>query len=185
MCSVFFTAVFFFSSRRRHTRCALVTGVQTCALPICSTRPAFWTRPPSSMRWRVRSRRATTHPLVSVRRAAASSLFLACASLPCAFTVAASASASLATASLKEGRAPRAPRLLFVRVGRFHSGEQRTGERVQIERIGPGGRDQLAELLDLAGLQSLGLVVQRPQFRVIVAHLSHLLSLAPMNGAAA
>src|SRR3546814_5352749 len=25
----------FFSSRRRHTRCALVTGVQTCALPIC------------------------------------------------------------------------------------------------------------------------------------------------------
>src|SRR3546814_3062894 len=25
---------FIFSSRRRHTRCALVTGVQTCALPI-------------------------------------------------------------------------------------------------------------------------------------------------------
>src|SRR3546814_1887513 len=32
---VFFCVyVFFFSSRRRHTRCALVTGVQTCALPI-------------------------------------------------------------------------------------------------------------------------------------------------------
>src|SRR3546814_4400279 len=29
---------FFFSSRRRHTRCALVTGVQTCALPIWSRR---------------------------------------------------------------------------------------------------------------------------------------------------
>src|SRR3546814_9560081 len=28
---------FFFSSRRRHTRCSLVTGVQTCALPICMT----------------------------------------------------------------------------------------------------------------------------------------------------
>src|SRR3546814_2364516 len=28
---------FFFSSRRRHTRCALVTGVQTCALPILWT----------------------------------------------------------------------------------------------------------------------------------------------------
>src|SRR3546814_9663477 len=27
---------FFFSSRRRHTRCELVTGVQTCALPIWS-----------------------------------------------------------------------------------------------------------------------------------------------------
>src|SRR3546814_5630267 len=29
-----FIVFFFFSSRRRHTRCALVTGVQTCALPI-------------------------------------------------------------------------------------------------------------------------------------------------------
>src|SRR3546814_3578742 len=33
--------LFFFSSRRRHTRCALVTGVQTCALPIWST--CLWT----------------------------------------------------------------------------------------------------------------------------------------------
>src|SRR3546814_8961425 len=33
--AVFLFVVFFFSSRRRHTRCALVTGVQTCALPIC------------------------------------------------------------------------------------------------------------------------------------------------------
>src|SRR3546814_17477207 len=32
VCSV--VVAFFFSSRRRHTRCALVTGVQTCALPI-------------------------------------------------------------------------------------------------------------------------------------------------------
>src|SRR3546814_9561703 len=31
---VFCVFYFFFSSRRRHTRCALVTGVQTCALPI-------------------------------------------------------------------------------------------------------------------------------------------------------
>src|SRR3546814_6820890 len=31
---------FFFSSRRRHTRCALVTGVQTCALPISRHRRA-------------------------------------------------------------------------------------------------------------------------------------------------
>src|SRR3546814_6587847 len=34
MCSVELHC-FFFTSRRRHTRCALVTGVQTCALPIC------------------------------------------------------------------------------------------------------------------------------------------------------
>src|SRR3546814_4990129 len=31
--------VFVFSGRRRHTRCALVTGVQTCALPILSKAP--------------------------------------------------------------------------------------------------------------------------------------------------
>src|SRR3546814_13825186 len=31
---MFMLSLFFFSSRRRHTRCALVTGVQTCALPI-------------------------------------------------------------------------------------------------------------------------------------------------------
>src|SRR3546814_1848383 len=64
--------VFFFSSRRRHTRCALVTGVQTCALPICPCcrpspgegakprRTASWIYPgihecreywPSCMRW--------------------------------------------------------------------------------------------------------------------------------------
>src|SRR3546814_1336851 len=31
---IYLISGFFFSSRRRHTRCALVTGVQTCALPI-------------------------------------------------------------------------------------------------------------------------------------------------------
>src|SRR3546814_5675375 len=34
VCLVSLMFLFFFSSRRRHTRCALVTGVQTCALPI-------------------------------------------------------------------------------------------------------------------------------------------------------
>src|SRR3546814_6958156 len=39
LCHIF---LFFFSSRRRHTRCALVTGVQTCALPIfCSSSPRY------------------------------------------------------------------------------------------------------------------------------------------------
>src|SRR3546814_17491580 len=32
--------MFFFLSRRRQTRCALVTGVQTCALPILYQRPS-------------------------------------------------------------------------------------------------------------------------------------------------
>src|SRR3546814_10653678 len=43
MCLLFFC--FFFSSRRRHTRCALVTGVQTCALPISATSGRM--KPPS------------------------------------------------------------------------------------------------------------------------------------------
>src|SRR3546814_20655529 len=38
---IVFSSCFFFSSRRRHTRCALVTGVQTCALPIWR-RPNGW-----------------------------------------------------------------------------------------------------------------------------------------------
>src|SRR3546814_14629647 len=37
---------FFFSSRRRHTRCALVTGVQTCALPILTSSALFHYRSP-------------------------------------------------------------------------------------------------------------------------------------------
>src|SRR3546814_8522404 len=39
----YFISVCFFSSRRRHTRCALVTGVQTCVLPICD--PCMGDRP--------------------------------------------------------------------------------------------------------------------------------------------
>src|SRR3546814_1317136 len=38
MLCIYVFVCFFFSIRRRHTRCALVTGVQTCALPIC---PSF------------------------------------------------------------------------------------------------------------------------------------------------
>src|SRR3546814_14158085 len=127
------------------------------------------------MRWRGRSRLASTQPLVSRRRSAASSLFLACASLPCAFTVAARASASLATASLKEGRPPRAPRLLFVRVGRFHTGDPRTAPPVPIQPIAPVARDQPSELLALAGPHSFGLCVPPPQFLVLLATLSPLL----------
>src|SRR5881628_2509074 len=72
--------VFFFSSRRRHTRCQSVTGVQTCALPICRAPPAgpcapccpwistairrTWTRcsrwasAPASRSWRTPPRRS-------------------------------------------------------------------------------------------------------------------------------
>src|SRR3546814_2089481 len=50
MCMIVF--YFFFSSRRRHTRCALVTGVQTCALPIsppCVSRTNLEHTPPMSL----------------------------------------------------------------------------------------------------------------------------------------
>src|SRR3546814_1772215 len=54
VCVLVFVCCFFFSSRRRHTRCALVTGVQTCALPIsrrscCSARCGC--RATASARW--------------------------------------------------------------------------------------------------------------------------------------
>src|SRR3546814_3289377 len=39
MSTIMCLSCFFFSSRRRHTRCALVTGVQTCALPIFLEQP--------------------------------------------------------------------------------------------------------------------------------------------------
>src|SRR3546814_1671199 len=42
MVIIVLVVVFFFSSRRRHTSCALVTGVQTCALPISLDRGALW-----------------------------------------------------------------------------------------------------------------------------------------------
>src|SRR3546814_13277629 len=38
----------FFSSRRRHTRCALVTGFQTCALPIYALGPVTLAAAPMS-----------------------------------------------------------------------------------------------------------------------------------------
>src|SRR3546814_14055480 len=41
---LFSICFFFFASRRRHTRCSLVTGVQTCALPIWSYRQKCITR---------------------------------------------------------------------------------------------------------------------------------------------
>src|SRR3546814_12661119 len=53
---------FFFSSRRRHTRCALVTGVQTCALPISLPIPTHGIC--GSRRW---VRRADRYPALVLR----------------------------------------------------------------------------------------------------------------------
>src|SRR3546814_9498557 len=89
------------------------------------------------------TRTDTLFPYTTLFRSA-STLRLACASFASASRVAASASASLSAASLKEGGPLRAPRLLFVGAGRFDGGEQHPGQHIEIERIGPGGCDQLA-----------------------------------------
>src|SRR3546814_7448241 len=51
----------FFSSRRRHTRCALVTGGQTCALPI-SSRPRWHRQSPTADPGRLGTTPATHDP---------------------------------------------------------------------------------------------------------------------------
>src|SRR3546814_2258301 len=72
---------FFFSSGRRHTRCALVTGVQTCALPISGAgprpvqgRPGRWLlsqeAPPPQLL--ARSARQLEHPYLARQRRALS-----------------------------------------------------------------------------------------------------------------
>src|SRR3546814_14230908 len=55
---------FLFSSRRRHTRCALVTGVQTCALPIL----------PPALRGRDRLSRLGSDPVERTRLAVAAAV---------------------------------------------------------------------------------------------------------------
>src|SRR3546814_9232146 len=63
---------FFFSSRRRHTRCALVTGVQTCALPISSLpcQPRVAHEAPQEKYWQKRKARSELRP--GTRRISAS-----------------------------------------------------------------------------------------------------------------
>src|SRR3546814_11994729 len=70
---------FFFSSRRRHTRCALVTGVQTCALPILSglyeRRDAVRGDPQQPVALRRRRRRADPAQHLPARRAASRAIY--------------------------------------------------------------------------------------------------------------
>ena len=70
---------FFFSSRRRHTRSGRVTGVQTCALPIC---PTFYTAP-------VLVAAAPPLFLLTISRCGSAPLFLPnshCGSVPAFYT---------------------------------------------------------------------------------------------------
>src|SRR3546814_2801827 len=63
MRSLFLLGHFFVSSRRRHTSCALVTGVQTCALPI------FWSAQSLEELFEdTRAQLLSQHPLLGERR---------------------------------------------------------------------------------------------------------------------
>src|SRR3546814_80587 len=65
-CHLFFV-FFFFSSRRRHTRCAVVTGVQTCALPSSRARkldPVIGRDEEIRRTVQVRSRRTKNNPVL-------------------------------------------------------------------------------------------------------------------------
>src|SRR5213078_570562 len=64
---VYVFLIFFFSSRRRHTRFELVTGVQTCALPIWG-RPGTRPRPTNSRATRRRCTRCATRLRSEERR---------------------------------------------------------------------------------------------------------------------
>src|SRR3546814_5959878 len=60
---------FFFPSRRRHTRCALVTGVQTCALPILRAWLSQWSVEDSNADG-VRCAAAISAPLLAIENTA-------------------------------------------------------------------------------------------------------------------
>src|SRR3546814_20754577 len=66
-CGVLFC--FFFSSSRRHTRCALVTGVQTCSLPISVTQRPGGTGPQADPRLPRRGHRRLPYRIRRRRRA--------------------------------------------------------------------------------------------------------------------
>src|SRR3546814_17751170 len=71
----FLLRLVFFSSRRRHTRCALVTGVQTCVLPICTSRAGMKPSSPVSRLMTHAGRRSASPPAAGLsRRASARSL---------------------------------------------------------------------------------------------------------------
>jgi hypothetical protein len=84
----------------------------------------------------------------------------------------------------KKPVSPPTPRLLLIRVdsGAFDGFEQDTGEGFDIERIGPGGADQFAQLRDLLQAQGGGLVLKGFQFGIDVTWLAHGVPLIGSNG---
>src|SRR4051812_11838067 len=135
-----------------------------------SAKPDFCTRPPSSMRRRVRARRTCIQARMSVRARAASARRMAAVVRRSAAAVVSHSRMSVAGAvrlclvfAAKEAVAFAPPRLLCARIGlgALDRVEERAGERFGIECVGAGSGDELAELDDAAGAQLLLLVVER------------------------
>src|SRR4051794_18912467 len=147
-----------------------------------SGKPDFCTRPPSSMRRRVRARRSCIQARVSVRARAASARRMAAVVRRSAAAVVSHSRMSVAGAvrlcpsfTAKEALAFALPRLLCTRIGlgALDRLEECAGQRFRIERIGAGSSDEFAELDDAAGTQLLLLVMKGFEFGVDVARFAH------------
>ena len=159
--------------------------------PVRSTRPALATRPPSSMRWRVRSRRARAQSRVSSRARATSALAVSASLRRLARRSRSSSSRRPGRGRLvavragpcgvgrgggalaaKEGGAALAPALdgLGVGLGLFEAAQQQAGQRIGVKGIGgAGGEEQLAELGLLLAAELLGLVLKGLELGLNVA----------------
>src|SRR3546814_8602030 len=128
----------FFSSIRRHTRCALVTGVQTCALPILTTR-----------RWKKPSRCCSTRCTASPTTTSASS------PSPCATKRAAAIGTELRMTTLHETAYPRLkPDPTAKELQEIYTPTE--AERLCVAAIATGPATRLALLLPLKLFQRLG-----------------------------
>ena len=162
------------SSRRSLRKVAAASAIRpkitARSSSVRSTRPALATRPPSSISWRVRSRRFITHARLSSRAILACRRWRATITRLPALRAAASAAARTGRA-LKVGYAAFAPALLRTGVLVLDASEQQTGQLLDRQRVSSGCDQQRAKLVELAVLEMSGLVVQRFQFGIEIAGL--------------
>src|SRR5271168_4504670 len=140
--------------------------------PVRSTTRALTTRPPSSIRCRVRLRRSTCHARISYRALAACWRLRAARLRPSAASVALSCRWSSPRPALKERGAAPGPRLPLSSIFGLSQHDQRARQFVDAKAIGPGSDDQFAKLLHLAALEVARLVLKRFQFPVEIPRLA-------------
>ena len=172
--------------RRRHissdsSRCSLRSvAAQSTSRPkmtarsssVSSIKPALATKPPSSISWRVRSRRFTIQARLSSRAIFACRRCRAAVARRSAERVVTIFPAS-GSRALKERRAALPPTLLRRCILRLHRVQQRAGELVDRQRIGIGSDHQFAELAQLLFPKLPGPVAKRLQFGIEIAWFAH------------